>query len=263
MRLSSQLSLILLAGFVVAIVAAGFAGRFVGGVVPLAVFAMLSAVNVFFVWRVTWKWLWRRAFARVRRAFADEDARRAERLLDRLAPQAPTRQLRTSIAINRAMVPILDERWHDAVIALRAVVLGTFDEHWRISYDNALAWALTHDGALDEAVGLARATVERARADARLPAESRAACIGTLGVALVRAGMLEPGLQHLREAIAAGGMPRHQSVRHLYMGDAERGLGHDAAAEAAYREAARLAPDSPVGKRAAERLKSAPPVPYR
>ncbi len=75
--------------------------------------------------------------------------------------------------------------------------------------------------------------------------------------------MLEPGLQQLREAIAAGGLPRHQSVRHLYMGDAERGLGRTEAAHAAYTEAARLAPDSRVGRRAAERLNSAPPEPYR
>lgn len=251
----------LIAGFVVAILAAGVASEWVGGLFPYALFVLLSAVNMIVVWPRAWRWLWRFHGTRLERAFDRNDSVRAARMVRRLAAEAP--QMRDWAALNLAILPLLDERWREGIDALRALDRDKLAPGSQVMLDNSLAWGLTHDGSLDEAVALAGSTVERARADATLSPLSLGACIGTLGVALTRAGRHEEGLRRLQEAIAFGGRRRTKVSRLFYVGEAARALGREAEARDAFAEAARLAPDSRFGRRAAERLKSAPAVPYR
>jgi tetratricopeptide (TPR) repeat protein len=262
-RFAAKLQWILVAGFIVVILAASFAHDHIGGPSPIIVLVLLGALNWFVVRRYAWNWLWRRSFARLQRAVARDDRSGAERLLRRQALEAPTPAVRAWVAHMSAALLTLDERWRDAVTALRAIDRDALGPREQLMLDNSLAWALTHDGALDDAVALARTTAERARADAALGAVSRGACIGTLGVTLTRAGMHEPALALLREALALGGSPRLQVARYFYIGEAERARGHADAAQAAYAEAARIAPGLGFGRRAAERLNSASAMPYR
>ena len=263
MRFATKLQWILVGGFCVAIVASNVARDYFDRPLPLVVFVVLSALNWYVVRRYAWNWLWRRSFNRLNRALARDDRPTAERLLQRQAHEATSPAVRAWVAHVGATLLNQDERWHEAVVALRAIDRDALGARERIVVDNSLAWALTHDGALDEAVALARANVETVRADAGLDGVRRGACIGTLGVALVRAGDHASGLALLREALAHDGGPRLQAIRHYYVGEAERARGHVDAALAAYAEAARLGPELPFGRRAAERLKSASPVPYR
>jgi len=262
-RLANQHALILLAGFVVAIVAAGVASSLVPE--PGAIFILVACVafNVTVVRRRAWKWIWHRAGIRLQRAFAREDIDAALEIIDSLSAQSPTTAVREQFVANRGVAMIMDEQWKSGIAVLRGLDRKLVTKSMRLLIDNAIAWALIHDGAIEEGLGLARATVDAARVEPAIEPKSRGACIGTLGAALVLANMPEAGIGLLREALALVGPPRTQATRLLYIGDAEQALGRAAEARAAWEEAARLAPDSRWGRRAAERLKSAPPMPYR
>jgi tetratricopeptide (TPR) repeat protein len=246
------------------------AGLWVAGVTALLIdhrlgiltfFVMVAVESV--VWRLAWHWMWRRAGRRHVAAFEREDVDAALRTLDTMVVRRPSPAFRAWLAFERASVSMLHDRWHEAVVALRAVDRDALSEPLRQDLDNNLAWALAHDGAEDEAVALARTVVERARADASVPVDARAAYIGTLGVALVRRGAPAPGLELLREALALGGTPRMQAMRYLFVGDAQRALGREDAEREAYLECIRAAPSSRSARAAAERLSSAPKSPYR
>lgn len=263
MRLANQHALILIAGFVVAIVAAAVASSFVPEPGAILILVACVALNVTVVRRRAWRWVWRRAGARLTRAFAREDADGALEIIDSLSAQSPTRGVREQFIANRGVAMIMDERWKSGVAVLRGLDRKLFGRGMLLLIDNDIAWALIHDGAIEEGLALARATVDAARVEPTIDPTFRGACIGTLGCALVLANMPEAGLVLLREALALVGPPRHQATRLLYIGDAEQALGRAAEARAAWEEAARLAPASRWGRRAAERLKSAPPLPYR
>ena len=262
MRIAFWINLTLFVGFVFAILITGLVAELAGGVPALVTFALLTGGTIYGALLPLKRRLWRRVSQKLQAVYAAGDRAGAARLFDRIEPEL-TRAQRSWVAVYRAMLPLLDEEWHAGLVALRAIDMSRVGGRARLPYDNAVAWALIHDGAVEEGLGLARQNLETARAAPALAPELRAALVGTLGVALVRAGSHEAGRAQLVEAIAAGGTPRNQCVRHFYLGDAERALGHAAAAEAAYQQATRLCPGSAVAQRAAERLESAPPVPYR
>jgi tetratricopeptide (TPR) repeat protein len=262
-RLANLHTLILLCGFIVAILVANLTSALAGTPPAVGVFVLLAAINIFVVRPRAWAWLWRRAFLRLSHAIVGQDVERALELADNLAAQATTRGTREFLVANRGIALVMGEQWKSGTAVLRGVDRGLLSPLARLVVDNDLAWGLTHAGAHDEAIALARATAEAARADKTLEPVFLGCCIGTLGAALVRANMPEPGLVHLREAHAIPAPPRASAARLLYIGDAEEALGRAAEARAAWGDAARLSPDSPWGRHAAERLKSASPVPYR
>ena len=202
MRLANLHALILLCGFVVAILVANLTSALVGTPPAVGVFALLAAFNIFVVRPRAWAWLWRRAFLRLSHAIVGQDVERALELADNLAAQATTRGTREFLVANRGIALIMGEKWKSGIAVLRGVDRGLLSPLARLIVDNDLAWGLTHDGAHDEAIAVARATAEAARADATLEPVFLGCCIGTLGTALVRANMPEPGLVHLREAHA-------------------------------------------------------------
>ncbi len=263
MRLANQHALILLAGFIVAILVADLASAFVPAPGVVLVFVALAALNVTVVRRRAWKWVWHRAGKRLMRAFAREDLDGALEIIDSLSAQSPTTAVREQFVANRGVAMIMDEQWKSGIAVLRGLDRKLLPRSVQLLGDNAIAWALIHDGAIEEGLALARATVDAARVEPKLDPKSRGACIGTLGSALVRANLPEAGLGLLREALALVGPPRTQATRLLYIGDAEQALGRTAEARAAWEKAAKLAPSSRWGQRAAERLKSASPLPYR
>jgi hypothetical protein len=230
-RIANLHALILLCGFVVAILVANLTSALVGTPPAIGVFGVLAVLNVFVLRPYAWAWLWRRAFARLSHAIVLQDVERALELADNLAAQATTRGTREFLVANRGIALIMGEQWKSGIAVLRGVDRGLLSPLAHLVIDNDLAWGLSHDGAHD--------------------------------VTLVRANMPEPGLVHLREAQAFPAPPRASAARLLYIGDAEEALGRAAEARAAWADAARISPDSPWGRQAAERLKSASPVPYR
>lgn len=263
MSIANQHAAILTSGFVIAIVVAAIAGDVVATPIAIALFLLLAAVNVTVVRTWSWRWIWRWENRRLLRLFAAEDVAGALELTDRLSAQATTKQVREVYVCDRGIAMLMDEQWKSGLAVLRALDRTLLNKATLLLVDNSIAWALIHDGALEEGLALARTTVDAARVERTLDPYSRGACIGTLGSALVLANMPQPGLALLREALALVAPPHTQTKRLLYMGDAEHALGHDAEARAAWGQAVKLAPDSRFGRRAAERLKSAPPLPYR
>jgi tetratricopeptide (TPR) repeat protein len=162
-----------------------------------------------------------------------------------------------------ALVLLQEERWSEGRAALEAIELSSGEAPGEILMrDNNLAWALAHDGAPREAVALAERT--RERADAQSSRALHVALLdGTLGAALTLDGQHAKALVSLRRAIAVGGSPGAQSVRHYYLGHALFALGETEEARRAWERARAEAPASSWARRATERLAAAVPAPYR
>lgn len=192
-----------------------------------------------------------RGTRRFQRAIDECDVPAAQRILDSFPAD-------DAVAINRAVLLTVEDRWDEACEALLAIDRAPLSELRRVLLDNNIAWSLAHADRADEAVSLARSAVSHATDPMLL-----AACLGTLGAALHISGHPTEGLASLREAIALGGRVGLQATRHFYVGECLRALGRTDEAVRAYTEATRLAPKSQFGRRARAALEAMSTGPYR
>jgi tetratricopeptide (TPR) repeat protein len=225
---------------------------------PIAFYSPLVGL-ISIVTLVVW-WL-KRYERRLEEAMDRCDVVAAQKVLDQIArvmgsPGGNTRG-GAIVALNRAVLLQLQDRWAEARKALLAIDRALLTGPQRAILDNNLAWCLAHEGRGEEAVELARAALARAK---RVKVPS---CLGTLGAALLAAGKSTEALTYLQDAIRRGGRNRDQATRLYHVGECQRALGRPDLAEQAYAEAVRLAPQSQFARHARERLSELSAAPYR
>ena len=138
MRLANLHALILLCGFVVAILVANLTSALAGTPPAVGVFVLLAAINIFVVRPRAWAWLWRRAFVRLSHAIVGQDVERALELADGLAAQATTRGTREFLVANRGIALVMGEQWKSGIAVLRGVDRGLLSPLARLIVDNDL-----------------------------------------------------------------------------------------------------------------------------
>jgi tetratricopeptide (TPR) repeat protein len=190
---------------------------------------------------------WKAVLRRHADAFEREDAAALWALARSFEPYAADARLRGLGGSIQLSAMMADER-HAEVRARCGAALGrTMPARHRAIVENALAWAMAHDGDAAAAVPIAEAAVAGGGA---LSETERALCVGTLGIALARADRPTEALVQLEKALGMGGTPRAQAIRAFYVGEALRALGKAEEARAAYARCIRELPASKWATRA-------------
>ncbi len=245
-RMGSVLSVLIF--LVVGAVMAARMGR-----LPVSWAPVVAAV-LWATWHYVPRLVVRRAFHRLNHAITRENYPQAHHLV---------LELRALYRGSRSMTEWL--QFQDAALlaqqgkhAEAAALLQSIDRTrlartlWPVLLNN-LAWSLALSGKPDEGISRARESIEagdQAGNRAFATTDFRALQLGTLGTALVLAGQAAEGVPLLEQALARGGIPRHQAARAFFLGEGLRALGREDDADGAYRRAWSEAPESEFGRKA-------------
>jgi tetratricopeptide (TPR) repeat protein len=113
---------------------------------------------------------------------------------------------------------------------------------------------MANDGAAVEAIAVTERAVAALTPESS--ADMRSSCLGTRGVAELKAGRLAEARETLERALALGGSPRLVATRAFYLGETFVALGHIDEAAEAYEKAVSAMPDGRYGKKARAALAS-------
>lgn len=192
----------------------------------------------------------RRRWLQLNDAIAAGDPELARRVLGRIQAtlDSPARNHPFMQLMEAAML-MLQERWADA-----QGIFDRFADHASLAMFRSTRVRCLAELDPQRALALARQLV--AGGTTYSEALRRA-----VAVAHLRAGEPEHALRALDQQAAAH--PSAQAADQLYRGEALRALGRESEAQAAFAEAVRLAPDSPVARKARAHASKAPPSAYR
>jgi tetratricopeptide (TPR) repeat protein len=201
---------------------------------------------------------WREIMA----AFAAGDIGRARVLLEKLSRMHLGTDAQAVYRLLQAKVASSELRFRESRDILEKIDPNHLPLDWRIGRDNDLAWAMMHEGATTEAIAVAERAV--AALTPASSAEDSSRSIGTLGIALMKAGRLDEARETLERALAVGGSPSLVAARAFYLGETLVALGHPDEAAETYEKASRAMPDGDYGKHARAALASISKTrPYR
>jgi tetratricopeptide (TPR) repeat protein len=223
------------------------------GALPLA-WSPVVAVVLWATWHYVPRLVVTRAFHRLSHAIDREDYPQVRQLvLELRALYSGSRSMTEWLQLQDASLLSLQGKHAEAAALLQSIDRTRLHATlWPMLLNN-LAWSLALSGRPDEGVSRARESIEawdKAGNRAFTKTDFRALQLGTLGTALELAGQAAEGVPLLEQALARGGLPRHQAARAFFLGEGLRALGREDDADGAYRRAWSEAPESEFGRKA-------------
>jgi tetratricopeptide (TPR) repeat protein len=223
------------------------------GTLPIS-WAPVVALVLWATWQYFPRLVVRRAFHRLSDAIDRENYPQARHLvLELRALYRGSRSMTEWLQFQDASLLSLQGKHAEAAALLQSIDRTRLAANlWPVLLNN-LAWSLALSGKPDEGISRARESIEawdKAGNRGFDTTDFRALQLGTLGTALVLARQAAEGVPLLEQALARGGIPRHQAARAFFLGEGLRALGREDDAEGAYRRAWSEAPESEFGRKA-------------